>query len=699
MRRLCVVLLCACGTDGRQETSGGPTQAAEIRGDAPELPAALGDASIGAHDDTSSEVQVANKIAHPMRLWSGRHGGTISLIDIAADGSAAVTVDDHDHARLWPALDGSREPLVLPIEAPAHVEVQRLDDGFAIASLDAAGGLTVLDIDRENMLRGATKFGVDPPYAHVVATSAGFVAVRSDHHIELIDRTGKTTATLVPAYGERVASLLQAADHTLALVETPAGLLGAWIDVDAGSLAWGGRTPVMDFDATTVAISPDAARVAGLRTKRHVPAYAELATGEVKPISVPIDFGGNTVLVDDPMGDIFPTMMPRFHPRAPRATGRLLGFASTTQVVFDDIDGMSGLFVWYDTATKRWSDIRDDLKPDLFLERTTARGGRVIGSLHQDLVVITRNQLSYLGYDRLTARQLHESSAGVTANVGGTVLLDEQLRVDRRLQGDGVAVDTDLELRPIPGAAATIDPAWLEVQSTHVVPRTTARIALWDLAAKREVQKWPVANTRRPVQYDQVSQWMTIDHGKALEVALFDPVMKTFGESKKIALPTAITKLVMLDPALAGGEVAITMHGRELRRWRREDFETGTLPDAIVLDALPAAIDRAGHVVPKDRFKGWTLRPSRDGKLVAGFAKNSIMLADTSGTVLWTETLSDVRELAWTPNGTLIAQTRELVEISTSTGQVEYAQCGWSFGVRHTAREQLFETDPTICDR
>src|ERR1043165_8466994 len=98
MRGLCVVTLCACGTDGREETSGRPTQAAEIREDAPELPPARGDASIEAHDDTSSDVQVANKIARPMRLWSGRHGGTIALIEIAADGSAAVTVDQRSRA-------------------------------------------------------------------------------------------------------------------------------------------------------------------------------------------------------------------------------------------------------------------------------------------------------------------------------------------------------------------------------------------------------------------------------------------------------------------------------------------------------------------------------------------------------------------------------------------------------------------------
>jgi hypothetical protein len=680
MRRLCLALACACGSP----TAEPPAQPPEIRG----VVAVVREDAAAGHIDTPSDAEVAPKRFEPYRLWSGRHGSRIASVQLSADGTAAVTIDDRDHARLWPALDGTREPLVLPIAAPSQVEILRDGQGFAVAALDGVGGLSVLEIDGDDLLRAETKLGNEPPYASVTATSAGFIAVRSDHHLDLIDRTGTPHARLVPGPGERIARLLHAADRTLALVETREGVHGRWVEATASTLAWGDRTPVLDLDARTVSISPDAKRLAGMRGKRRVPVHVELADGTLRPIAVAL--GG---------------VMPE---------GRPLGFATNDTVVFDAMDNAS-MFFWYELATRRATQLSDELLFNFDSQSTTVRGGKVASSLDRELVIVTRNRLSYLGHRRESARQLRTSPAGPIANVGGTALLDDRFRIDRRLPADAVLVDRDLALVQIAVDEPLIDETWLEIEQPR--KRRVTRVALYDLAKKREVQSWSVARTERRVRYEPATRMMAIDHGRRLEVATFDPAARKFGASTAIALPATMTNLALLDPALAGGDVALTLHGLAVRRWRPEHLETGTVPDADAqLAAAPEAIDRAGRLYLRetpstvvvhagqaehrlDELNGWSVRPSPDAEHVAAFAKNRVMLLDAAGALVWSTGLVDVRDLAWTHDGKLIASAGDLVELSVSDGHIVYAQCGWSFGVRSTYRDDFFDSRPTGCDR
>ena len=65
------------------------------------------------------------KPATKLRLWNARHGVPIAAVFATEDGSAAVSIDESNHARLWPSLDGKREPWVVPLTVPVQVALER----------------------------------------------------------------------------------------------------------------------------------------------------------------------------------------------------------------------------------------------------------------------------------------------------------------------------------------------------------------------------------------------------------------------------------------------------------------------------------------------------------------------------------------------------------------------------------------------
>ena len=61
--------------------------------------------------------------------------GAIDLVAVTPDGGAAITADLGGGIRLWPTLDGSREPRVVTLEPPTDLALARAGSGF-IARVD-----------------------------------------------------------------------------------------------------------------------------------------------------------------------------------------------------------------------------------------------------------------------------------------------------------------------------------------------------------------------------------------------------------------------------------------------------------------------------------------------------------------------------------------------------------------------------------
>ncbi|MFV8750443.1 WD40 repeat domain-containing protein [Nannocystaceae bacterium ST9] len=127
------------------------------------------------------------------------HSAPITVIALSPDGKAAMTRDTAGGVRLWPALDGSREPLVVPIRDPRSMAIAADGQGGWVAALvDTAGGARLIAVDDDGKMQPLASL---PPMAMIaeMAIMPGgeqILAVGSDHVIRLYDRQGKQLAEL-----------------------------------------------------------------------------------------------------------------------------------------------------------------------------------------------------------------------------------------------------------------------------------------------------------------------------------------------------------------------------------------------------------------------------------------------------------------------------------------------------------------------
>jgi hypothetical protein len=123
------------------------------------------------------------------------HRFAIDRIELTADGRVAVTRDQGGKLRLWPALDGSREPLPIPAPEARDVDLAPSGDGHDIALIDTAGGVHVFhgspggDIERRWQLP-AELGALDLE----LLGGGGLALIRGDRVIELRGPEGERIA-------------------------------------------------------------------------------------------------------------------------------------------------------------------------------------------------------------------------------------------------------------------------------------------------------------------------------------------------------------------------------------------------------------------------------------------------------------------------------------------------------------------------
>jgi hypothetical protein len=77
---------------------------------------------------------------------------------------------------------------------PRQLAIARHATGFVVALLDPAGGVEILDLDRDGGLRTRSRLPVDPAFVQLVALSTGVLARRSDHAVIFVDVAGRVRA-------------------------------------------------------------------------------------------------------------------------------------------------------------------------------------------------------------------------------------------------------------------------------------------------------------------------------------------------------------------------------------------------------------------------------------------------------------------------------------------------------------------------
>jgi hypothetical protein len=136
-----------------------------------------------------------DRAAPKLRQKGAAHSATIDMIALAPDGTAAVTRDVGGSVRLWPALDGTREPIPLPARGVEHMTVasNKARTGWTVAIVEASGQGTVLAVDRGGEAEVAVSLPPhDPLYeAHVIAGGERVITLHRDSSIRMLRRDGR----------------------------------------------------------------------------------------------------------------------------------------------------------------------------------------------------------------------------------------------------------------------------------------------------------------------------------------------------------------------------------------------------------------------------------------------------------------------------------------------------------------------------
>lgn len=248
------------------------------RADGPARPDEIGkdgkttDASTG--DKRPTDATITKRLA---RRPGVAHSGSIDRLAVSPDGRGALSSDVVGGARLWPALDGSREPVALPVRAPQAMSLGRNGDAWTVFMVDASGGAKILDVDREDNIKTLAEL---PPFSplfegHVLPDGKHIVALFRDHTIRLLDTKGKEIARLEERKF-RPGSLRMSGDgrHLIAVIANPETSGATKLELQPIEVVTTGKpavrrdgspklfTTMVAVGPSTIALSSDGARAA-----------------------------------------------------------------------------------------------------------------------------------------------------------------------------------------------------------------------------------------------------------------------------------------------------------------------------------------------------------------------------------------------------------------------------------------------------
>ena len=635
MTRLAVLLVAACGTQARPI----------------ELPAPkpVGRAPV--------EVPVAGVLpAAPLvRSDDGRGGaeappaGPITLIAVTSDGSAAVTADEGGGMRLWPALDGSREPRVVVAPEPHQLALARRGDGFTIGVLDAGGGLYVANVGGDGRARSHATLPTEPAYLGIAMTAAGLLAWRADQIATLLDADGAPIAQLGTQPGERLVTIAERNGHPIAVLER-SGKRGMRPLTLGAAMAWGEWVELGDVGAL-LAVAPDGKHVAVQR--------------------------GELVVVLD-------------------TKGQLVDEANTLGT--DRIDWLDDATLVYATRSGLAFHVKGrTIGPrDATGAVLAVGGGHAVAAAGSELAIASAKQTQYLGY-------------GVVSPSVAAPAIDGQLVIGL---GDSFAT-LDRSLRvvgeptfPVPPGTTVADLRWLggdawAVEASHVDDGATSLVLVG--GGKSQVVQGGMWSAH-VMLYEPSTQLLTLSLGNAPAVYRFEA-----GKLARIAAAsegtTTQTELVPLAPARAGGMtlLRLTLRDHTTARWLRDPTKLASAASTVTFAGAFAGADADGHVF------GWetagdatrlavfangrrigtlpadgpvSVWPAPTGERLVEIHAHAVALVTVAGARLWSASLDGATQALWLSDGALaIVTAAGIARLDAATGAITAARCGWQFSL------------------
>ena len=661
----------------------------------------------GGKRDTDDKTEVlpapapaAPRAQHPP---TASHGSTIVHIAVTEDGRAAISSDQQGALRLWPVLDGTREPVVLRGAEPAGLAIARDGDGFVVADHDAASGVELIRVGPGGDLRGRAALGRDPEVLQVELVGGAALVLRADRVIEIVAFDGTVRTRLVPEPGTRTRSLIARAGRVLALLDVGSELRGRWIDVEATRATWGARTRPLPFDPTrAIAMSPDHRRLVGSKPgASHTPLIVDLAsdTAGLHLMCVLADAQPDPFKFDS--DDILPTA---------------LGFVDARTVAC----ATNGLLSYWGTNGEAAAPTGPEITT-VGVEHAFGDGVVVAGLGHQ-LGLYTPRAVHYLGYGFRELTNVRVVPTGLLIGKGDhkPILLDAALRERARFALPVQAGDwTDL---------VPLDDRYLLTVSTRPMSAdawgNAYQVSVYDAVTQSIHQLLPNRAAGGDLVYEPATQLLVSSDGGKHLLLRFDPRTHSFGARTELATTAIVRRIQLTDPAISDGLAALALRdadGAVLVDELGADDVTGATIAARASFRIAGelrAVDRAGQLYvhgPTDgdaitvvrhgiviaKLAGaapLALRPSPDGATVAGLGSQRIALYSTTGTLRWQAAAWGATDVLWALDGALIARyAGALATLDPTTGELAQRQCGWGFGLAETPFETS-TTTPNVCD-
>ncbi|HEX7702647.1 MAG TPA: hypothetical protein VF403_18030 [Kofleriaceae bacterium] len=595
------------------------------------------------------------------------HASPISMLVVTDDGTAALTSDVGGSLRLWPTLDGTREPIVLRGPVPIDLALGRTPTQLVAGLVDQAGVLTLVHLDGEGHALDHVQAATDVLGLH--ATSQGFLILTTDQRIELVSYAGVRAP--LPAK-ERVVALVYRNSRALVLHESsPKHVRGRWIDLTAGA-KWGDETAELALDAKHVdlkhgVLSPDHTRLAVAGPGDRLLAF-ELATAVATSLST----------ICDP-----------------------LGYLDDDTLECSDGNGIA----FIDRNAKRLG-----YKRDTSPEAIAVADHRLAFGLGESIGLADPKTTQYLGYNVAAARKVHDSVVGLVFSGGQhTFVTDDKLAFTKIIHDPPRQDTTVLDVLPL---SAKLDAALLMTEETTQYVVVNNR-TLFDIVRDGDIHFEPATGLLAEAS-EGTTRFVRVANdklGPPFEIATStSPLAMYFADSSETP-----DKVFLTDPALADGRVAMIVHDNRVLELRDADLRAKKIHASKSYEVAGGivAIDRVGHIFTK-RGKGevklnggdvhfanttdvTATVPSPDGKLVAFASPGTVALFAIDGTLRWRVKIGD-RALGWTHDGRLLAVSGGSETLDLETGESIDRHCGWGFGLSAKPVEDASQFD-LVCER
>jgi hypothetical protein len=607
---------------------------------------------------------------------SGTHGAPIVLIAITSEGDAVVSADKHGSIRVWPSLDGSREPFVVHGQLPSELAIAHEGDGFLVANVDVANGLELIRIDRTGRVRGrATPRG--EAVNDVVMVGGAALVLRADQSVELIDGRGESVARLVPDAGTRLRRLVAVGDRALAIGDHGPKQFARWIE--PGASGWGSTVSGLALDPTLpVAASPD--RKYMVSNLLGVGAMTDLVTGKPGPSIC----------------------------GAGRKRSIALGFIDADTIACLN----EGRLTWWSISTVKIVGV-DSLAP----VGDVVGHDVVVSRAGHDLVVRRRDGAKHLGYRTRSNGVVRFSSGGITiATARRSLIIDNTLHARTSVahtSDEGLLLIDDGFAIAVSAPKSSSNDTW---GSEHDV-------SVFDIA-KAETHQMLTVHTSDALSFEPATKLLATIDGANVRLLRYDPKTHMFGAPITVTTEGVIHRLALLDPALSGGLVGLTIEeratgaiigeldardlgGTSIKPRRTYRVEGGLLGSdragRVYAFDLQGNVrmskgDGVGSAIVAAATSTTEVIPNADGSRLVLRSPGQIALHLADGTLVWRVPARDVRELGWLGADLVASFADALVRFDLATGEFAARQCGWDFGLHDILQPESPADTQNVCD-